>query len=165
MEIEQREAALGLELDVSEEQVVAHRHPDLGKDGVLRGAQEGLDLEVALDPLEENLDLPAGLVDGRDGGGGQVEDVGEELEIAARLGVKVADEPQGIGEVPAGLERVRFDDEVKNNAFVFRGFQLSGKATREVLLGPGDEEGASVVNPTERSLHSSTWEPAKQPAC
>jgi hypothetical protein len=42
--------------------------PDLGHDGILAGADEGLDAQVLFDPLEEEFDLPALLVDLRDGG-------------------------------------------------------------------------------------------------
>jgi hypothetical protein len=43
--------------------------PNLDAKGVLGGADEGLDLEVLLEHLEEELDLPALFVDGGDGGG------------------------------------------------------------------------------------------------
>ena len=42
------------------------------------GAGEGLDPKRLFDGLEEQLDLPAVLVDGRDGGGRQLQVVGDE---------------------------------------------------------------------------------------
>ena len=56
-------------LDIGEQQIDANGNPDLGHDSVFRGAEEGLDLQVLLDPFEEQFDLPAGLVDLRDGDG------------------------------------------------------------------------------------------------
>ena len=47
------------------------------------------------------------------------------------------------------VEAAKFDGVVENNAFIFWNFLLSGKAAEEVILGPGDEEGFLVVNPTE----------------
>lgn len=49
-------------LEVSQQQIDAHGHPNLRHHRILAGVQEGLDLEVLLDPLEEQLDLPALLV-------------------------------------------------------------------------------------------------------
>ena len=57
------------ELVVSEQEQSDEGDPDLSEHGMSAGSKEGLDLEVALDPLEENLDLPAGLVDLSDGVG------------------------------------------------------------------------------------------------
>ena len=54
---------------------------DLDTDGILAGAEEALDLEVLLDPAEEQLDLPAGLVEGCDVGGGRVEIVAERRSV------------------------------------------------------------------------------------
>jgi len=52
--------------------------PDLCPDGVLGGAHEGFDLHRLLQGLEEQFDLPALLIDGRDGGGRQLEMIGDE---------------------------------------------------------------------------------------
>ena len=43
----------------SDQDISAHRNPDLRLDGVLAGAQECLDAQVLLDPLEEQLHFPA----------------------------------------------------------------------------------------------------------
>ena len=45
--------------------------------GVLGSADKGFDAQVLLDGLEEQLDLPALVVDLGDGGGRQVEAIGE----------------------------------------------------------------------------------------
>ena len=55
----ERMAAFGLEPDERHEQEVDHGGPDLGQDGVFRGAEERLDFQVLLDPLEERFNLPS----------------------------------------------------------------------------------------------------------
>ena len=67
MEVEEAEAAFGLIFEVSQKQVINHRHPNLRHDRVFRRSQESLDLQVLLEPLEERLNLPAGFIDGGDG--------------------------------------------------------------------------------------------------
>ncbi len=54
-------------LEVSQQQVDAHGHPNLGHRRILADSQEGLDLEVLLDPFEEQFDLPTLLINVRDG--------------------------------------------------------------------------------------------------
>ncbi len=57
-------------------QVDRHGDPDLSFDGVLGSAIEALDAQVLLDPLEEQLDLPAAFVEPGDGDRRQAEIVG-----------------------------------------------------------------------------------------
>jgi len=69
-----------------DEQVGVYRNPYLGLHGVLAGAIEGLDPAVLLDPFEEQLDLPAGLVGLRHHDGVELEIVGEENQGARVYG-------------------------------------------------------------------------------
>ena len=87
------EFELAHEPDIGDQQIHAHGHPDLGQYGVARGAEEGFDFQVLLDPFEEQLDLPAILVDRRDGFGRQAEAIGEEDVVLAGLGIAKADAP------------------------------------------------------------------------
>lgn len=64
---------------------------------VLRVADEGLDLQILLDPAEEDLDLPALLVDVGDGLGRQPEVIGEEHVNFAGFKVVVNNAAQGLG--------------------------------------------------------------------
>ncbi len=50
-----------------EQKIVANGYPDLRVDRVLDGSIEGFDVQMLLDPLEEQLDLPALAVQFRDG--------------------------------------------------------------------------------------------------
>ncbi|MEN9561350.1 MAG: hypothetical protein RIQ56_623 [Candidatus Parcubacteria bacterium] len=68
-----------LERDPGEQEEVDHCHPHLREDGVLRCSQECFDPQVLLDPLEEELDLPALFVDQRNVHSGETELVGEKL--------------------------------------------------------------------------------------
>ena len=54
-------------LDDCDEHVGGHGAPDLRLHSVLAVAQEVLDAQVLLDPLEEQLDLPATLVERTNG--------------------------------------------------------------------------------------------------
>ena len=86
----------GLKLDVGQQQEIAHGHPDLRQDSVFGGSQKRLDLQVLLDPLEEKLHLPARLVNGSDGRGGEVEIVGEELVGDVGLRIMESDQAKGL---------------------------------------------------------------------
>ena len=68
--------------------------PNLRLDRVLAGAHEGLDLEVPLDRLEKQLDLPAVAVDPPDGGRGERALVGEQDDLPFVLRVPDADAAQ-----------------------------------------------------------------------
>jgi len=47
------------ELQVGQQNTGAYRNPDLSQNSIPGSAQKGLDLEVLLDPFEEQLNLPA----------------------------------------------------------------------------------------------------------
>ncbi len=68
--------------------------------GILGVADEGLDLEVLFDPTEEDLDLPALLVDVGDGLGCQPKVVGEKDINFPGGGVPVNDAAQRFGALP-----------------------------------------------------------------
>ena len=46
-------------LDDGDKHIDGDRDPDLGFDGVLRGAEKRFDAQVLLDPFEKQFDLPA----------------------------------------------------------------------------------------------------------
>ncbi len=104
--------------------------------GIFRVADEGLDLQILLDEAEENLDLPAFLVDVGDGLGRQLEVVGEKNIAPAGGGVPVGNAPQGkrtfLGPKPDGL--------VGEQALLFIDFPALQRLVAGVTLLPGDEE-------------------------
>ncbi len=68
-----------------DDDVGADSDPDLCLDGVLGATEEDLDSQVLLDPPEEELDLPARLVELGDGKSGKPEIVAEELKVFGGL--------------------------------------------------------------------------------
>ena len=78
------------------EHIDAYRGPDLGLYGVDRVAVEGLDSQILFDPLEEQFDLPATLVQLCNGQRGQGEVVGEEHKLLFHLLGVVADSAKGV---------------------------------------------------------------------
>ena len=132
------------ELQIGQQKVNAHRNPDLGHDSILRGAEKGLDLEVLLDPLKEQLDLPARLVDGRDRGCSQLEIVGQENVLPARFGVAVSDTPQ--------RDRTRFplgagqlDGLITGQVLPSLDLAALSDAEAGILLLPGNKRNSSII--------------------
>ena len=68
-QIGQTPAKPGGQLQIAQQEHDNQRGPDLDLHGIGRGAHKGLDLEVLLQGLEEQFDLPAVFVDGSDGTG------------------------------------------------------------------------------------------------
>src|SRR5262245_56539951 len=147
-----RQAGRRSELEVGDHQRHAQGDPDLREHGVPGGAVEALELEVLLQELEEQLDLPAALVDGCDGAGRQVTDVGEELVALAGLGAVEGDEAQ-IGH--AGLDS-------------FRAGEAHDLVTDDAVAGAGSERLDDLIDrvgPTPRdkinAAAAKTYEPGK----
>jgi len=81
-------------------EINACRDPDLGLHSVLAEPVESLDPQVLLDPFEEQLDLPAGLVDLGDDDGLDFEVVGYEHEQFPRLCIEKANSSEVAWIVP-----------------------------------------------------------------
>ena len=75
---------------------------DLDGDGVAAAAEEVGDLQVLLEPFEEQFDLPARLVERGDLGSGRGEVVGDEHDLAAGVDLH-ADKTQLVCEGVAAL--------------------------------------------------------------
>ena len=71
----------------SKHQVDAHCDPDLRQDGITAGPHEGLDLQILLDPLEEELHLPTLFVDFGDRPCCEPKVVGQEVILVAGFGI------------------------------------------------------------------------------
>ena len=84
-------------LDDGDEDVDRDGDPDLGFHGVFRGPEEPLDAQMLLDPLEEQLDLPAAAIEISNDAGRQREVVGQEDQGLGGLEIGAADAPQTVG--------------------------------------------------------------------
>ncbi len=132
-------------------QVCADGDPDLSLHGVFAQAVEGFDAKVLLDPLEEELDLPAGFVDLRDHDGVDLEVVGDEDQAFSGFGIQKAYSAQ-VATVEAFGSR-----SVETNRLI--GSQADGLVYRarfanvvaHVDLRSGHEERQSRMNPIEPS--------------
>jgi len=103
-------------LDDSDKHVDRDGDPDLGLHGVFRGSEEPFDPQVLLDPLEEQFDLPAALVEGADGRGRQAEMVGEKDECFEGFGIVEADPAQMLGIALAGVVAIERDGLIADDA-------------------------------------------------
>ena len=79
------------EFDVSQQQVKTNGDPNLRHYRILGGADETFNLQVLLDPLEEEFDLPAGFVYGRNRRCGELDVVGQEVILITGLSILEAD--------------------------------------------------------------------------
>lgn len=86
----------------SDQHIGADRDPYLRLDSVLAGTKEGLDPQMLLDPLEEQLDLPSLSIQVGNHGGFEREIVGQKGQALA-LVVSYNDSTQSIGVVLAGV--------------------------------------------------------------
>jgi len=85
--------------------------------GVFIGANEGLDLQVLLDRLEKQLDLPAILVNGPDGGGPEVQMVGQQHDLPLVFLIPHDDGPQGVGAILRGFGATEVDQLISLHIF------------------------------------------------
>ncbi len=71
--------------------------PDLGAHRVLARAVKSFDAQMLLDPFEEQFDLPAAMIQLRNGQGGRGEVVGQKDQRLAGHGIAIADAEQRVG--------------------------------------------------------------------
>ena len=130
--------------DDGDQHVDGHGDPYLGFHRVLGGAEEGLDAETLLDPLEEQFHPPAVPVEFGDGRCGNGEVVGQEVEAPVGVRVAVPDAAQRLGVLGSGLLPGQQDGLVAAQA---RGLVQRPRVAAPVLgvgLGPRDEERARL---------------------
>ena len=125
-----------------DEQVNRDGAPDLGAHRVLARAVKGFDAQMLLDPFEEQFDLPAAMIQLRNGQGGRGEVVGQEDQRRAGLGIAIADATQRVGIIAPGVKPDGHHGLIKTQTggFVHRTGVTAGAV--EVCLGAGDEKGA-----------------------
>jgi len=138
-------------LDDGDQDVHGDGRPDLGLHRILGGPVEGLDPQVLLDPLEEELDLPPAFVELGDGQRREREVVGEEHEPLPFLRIEVADAAESLGVAPLAVEAVEPDGLI--------GVDPGGPVDRarvevakpEVPLRVRHEEAQGLVEPVQAS--------------
>ena len=135
--------------DDGHQDVNAHRDPDLRFDGVDRGAQEALDAQMALDPFEEEFDLPATFVEGRDGDRRQGEVVGEKHQGPLLFDVVEADAAHFVGVVGGAALTGERDGLVATHATGHVDGVRVESAKVHALLGPDDEERPGALQAME----------------
>lgn len=79
---------------ISQQKKGDQSYPDLRHNGVLTRPQKALDLEILLDPLEKQLDLPSLPVDVGDGPRRKMKDVGQIDVVLSGIRVPVSDSTQ-----------------------------------------------------------------------
>ena len=129
-----------------DQHVRADGDPDLGFHGVVRGAIEGLDAQMLLHPLEEQLDLPSAAVELGDHDSGQGEIIGQKDQLLPGVGIDVADAPQGVGILLPGKRSAQDDRLVEANADRLVCRSRIAAPAAEVALGPRDEKCAGPVD-------------------
>src|SRR6202049_2951774 len=113
---------------------------------------------MLLDPLEEQLDLPAALVEGANRGGRQGEVVGEEDQGLGRLGVVEADTPQMVGIMLAGIVTIERDGLIADDAGRTVGRGRIDAMGVHVRFGAGDKEGGGLMERMKAGDDTATTE-------
>src|SRR6185437_13620692 len=126
--------------------------PNLNAERVLASADETLHGEVLFQRLEKQFDLPALFVDGGDGGGAEIEKVGEQNNLS--LVVRIPDDhaAQWAGTIGLRLEACELNDLVGENVAIRRDVEFSLDCEDGVFLHSGDEEDAGQRPAAEQSV-------------
>src|ERR671924_2378976 len=123
--------------------VDGYRDPDLRLHRIRAVAVEVLDSQMLLDPSEEQLDLPAQLVEPCHGQSRDLEMVAQEDEVATAFGIEIADAAKGPGKCRPRFGKGQFADVVATQALLAVDRQGAMAREAQVVLGPRDEEGAA----------------------
>lgn len=118
----------------------ANGYPDLRVDSVLGCPEEGIDVQMLLDPFEEKLNLPAFAVQFRNSQrvfNRKV--VGQEVIDFPRLKVLIRNESECIGILPCGVISGKADGLVGENTGAFVNRSVLNDLVGHVVPGAGDE--------------------------
>ena len=126
--------------------------PNLYVQSVLRGAHEGLHLEVLLERLEEDLYLPAVLVYGGYGGGCQREVVGQENEFFVMSFVPYHHPAQDMRALIPCPDAGKSDLLVCEDVAIDRDFPFLHDLINGIVLHPGDEVDAGACPGGEQGV-------------
>ena len=120
--------------------------PDLRFDGIFGGAVERFDSKMLLDPFEEQFDLPAGLVQPRDGQSRFAEVVCQKHEFLARRRIGVSDATQGVGVAVMRVKAFQNNRLIETDAHALLDRMGITALEPEVVFGPGDKEGSVAMD-------------------
>ena len=98
--------------------------PNLDAKGVFAGADEALHGQVLLQRLEKQFDLPALFVDGGDGGGAELQQIGEQHDLSLVIRIPNYHAAQRSGAVGLSLGAGESDDLVGADIAVLRNLEL-----------------------------------------
>jgi len=90
-------------IESGHQEINGESDPDLGAHGVFGRAIERLDAQVLFDPLEEEFDLPAALVDRGNRKSGEIEVVCKKDQLFSGFRIEITDTAQPPGKVPLAL--------------------------------------------------------------
>ena len=127
------------------EHIRAYGDPDLALDGILRGAEERLDPQVLLDPFEEQLHLPAHLVELTDRERLEIQMVGYEHQLLAGLGVFEADAAQRFRVALLGIEHGQSDRVVADHPGAAVGLAPRESLETHASFGSGHKERSRLI--------------------
>ena len=120
--------------------------PNLGLHGVLGYAKKCLDAEVLLNPLEEQFDMPAAFVNGRDSQGGQGEVVAQENQPLSSCSIAIANAPELVGVLAFAFGDFQSDDLVATDAAGSVHGLGGTNVEPHVAFGAGYEEGGGQMD-------------------
>lgn len=146
-EIRHRPCKPRFELQVLQQEDGDQCCPNLNPEGVRRRTHECLDLQVLLDGLEKDLNLPSVFVDGGDGGGGEPHVVRQKLDDDLILLVPNSDKPQFDGTVLSRVGACEADDLVREDIAFLGNIPLFHNFEDGIVFHPCHE-----LNPFERPL-------------
>ena len=130
--------------------------PHLRLHRVLAGTQKLFDTQVLLDPLEEQFDLPALLVQRADRQRRKRGVVGQENQPVARVRILEANAPQMLRIISRGIEAIERNALIADHATIAFAGRGVHPARVEVRLRTGDEERASLMQHVQpREVHIS----------
>jgi hypothetical protein len=123
--------------------------PDLNLDGILGGSIERFDTKMLLDPFEEEFDLPAALIELRDGRRWECEVVGQEDQPFVLGNIEIANTSQFVGVSLAGVKSLQDNDLIGLDPCRLVDRPRIETSESEVAFGSDDKEGQCLMNGTQ----------------
>ena len=143
-EIRQAPAKTGGPLQITQEQHRDQCCPNLSLDRIRRRADERLDLQVLLERLKEQLDLPAILIDGGDGGRAEAVMIGEKHQNVSRVLADRLNPAQQMRTLVLGTCAGQADGLIRDDVPVLRHRVFLDHLEQGVVFHAGDEIDAGI---------------------